>query len=183
MITIAILRAAGLTDAQIARVAEIEERERLLARREQNRQASRRYHERKVQQKQRPSQQSSDFNDETDEMKKAVAVGEPPKAKLFREGRVILTSFGVGERQMGGLIGRWLKMQADPEKVLEAMEVARSKNVSEPVSYVTTVLNTGGVNGKRRNGTATLVELSQQLADEARELERKAGISRSTEPF
>jgi len=78
MITIAILRTAGLTDQQIAKVAEIEERERLAARREQNRQASRRHHEKKVERNQRSSQQSSALRAETDETKTDVALPKAP---------------------------------------------------------------------------------------------------------
>jgi hypothetical protein len=41
-------------------------------------------------------------------------LNESPKAKLFREGRTILTSFGVPAKQQGSLIGMWLKSRNDP---------------------------------------------------------------------
>jgi hypothetical protein len=71
---------------------------------------------------------------------------ENPKARLFRIGRTILTSFGVPPKQQGSLIGLWLKGRNDPAAVLAVIQLARDQNVAEPVAYVSAALS-GGKNG------------------------------------
>jgi hypothetical protein len=75
-----------------------------------------------------------------------VVLNEDPKARLFREGRTILTSLGVPAKQQGSLIGMWLKSRPDPAGVLTAIQFARDQNVAEPVAYVSAVINGGKAN-------------------------------------
>lgn len=106
----------------------------------------------------------------------ADVVGEDPKAKLFRLGKTLLVSFGVQEKRTGALIGQWLKTRNDPIGLLGAMQFARDRNVAEPVAYISTLLKQ-----EKPNGTAkrSLTELAFELAADARELERQAGLHRS----
>jgi hypothetical protein len=70
-----------------------------------------------------------------------VVLNEDPKARLFREGRTILTSFGIAPKQHGSLIGLWLKRRPDPVGVLAAIRFARDQNVAEPVAYISAIMN------------------------------------------
>lgn len=101
-------------------------------------------------------------------------VGEDPKTKLFRKGKTILVSLGISEKRSGSVIGSWLKQKNDPAGVLAALEYAVDHNVVEPVGYVTRLLSQKG----QANGTARGADLAFQLAEEARELERAAGVGR-----
>src|SRR5678815_6036994 len=99
-------------------------------------------------------------------------VNEPPKARLFREGKTILVALGVSEKRSGSVIGMWLKHNPDADGILAALVYAYQNNVIEPVAYVTKLLNTGG----KTNGNAA--DRAFKLADQARDLERQAGIDR-----
>lgn len=99
---------------------------------------------------------------------------EPPKAKLFRKGKTILVSLGLSEQRSGSVIGSWLKKRDDPTGILAALEYAVDNNVIEPVGYVTKLLGEKG----KSNGKQHPADIAKQLADEARELERQAGIGR-----
>lgn len=99
-----------------------------------------------------------------------IAGDEPPKARLFREGKTILVSMGLSESRSGAVIGRWLKTNQDALGVLAALEYAYHANVIEPVAYVTKILNSGG----KTNDPSW--ERAFKLADQARDLERQAGI-------
>jgi hypothetical protein len=113
-------------------------------------------------------------------------VGEDPKARLFRVGKTILTSFGIAEKRTGALIGQWLKTKPDPLGVLAALQFARDQNVAEPVAYVSAVIHgksNGVSNGQDRRPGESLGDLGRRLAAEARELERAAGVGRANEPF
>lgn len=104
-------------------------------------------------------------------------VNEEPKAKLFRIGKTILASFGITEKRMGPLIGQWLKTCGDPVGLLAAIQYARDQNVAEPVAYISAVLNgKGKTNGTGR--TQSLGDRARELAEQARKLERAAGIGR-----
>lgn len=101
-------------------------------------------------------------------------VDEEPKAKLFRIGKTVLVSFGVGERRTGSLIGQWLKTRNDPEGLLAAIQYAREQNVAEPVAYISALLTKGSKNGHGQS----LGDLARELAAKARDQERAAGIFR-----
>ncbi len=112
---------------------------------------------------------------------------EPPRARLFREGKTILVALGVSEKKSGAVIGRWLKQNPDAVGVLAALEYAYRNNVMEPIGYVTKLLNNGDKNGKATghfslSGRKTLVELGRELAEEARRAEFEAGIGRASDP-
>jgi hypothetical protein len=103
-------------------------------------------------------------------------VGEDNRAKLFRIGKTILVSFGVTEKRTGALIGQWLKARNDPVGLLAAIQFARDQNVAEPVAYISTLLSKhGGRNGQAKS---TLTDLAFDLAEQARERERAAGLHR-----
>lgn len=200
-ITIASLRAAGLSAEQIVAVLEVEERQRVERRREQNRvnQANSRARRQQV------SADSGDRDDIADSAapskvppitplntpqgsepigsapggapaEQVDVVGEDPKARLFRVGKTILVSFGIAEKRTGSLLGQWLKSKNDPAGLLAAIQFARDQNVAEPVAYVSTLVNgKGKPNG---HGKQDLGELALELADQLRERERAAGIGR-----
>lgn len=126
-----------------------------------------------------PAQSANERRIEMDQ--KEVPIDEPPKAKLFREGKIILVALGVSESRSGAVIGRWFKSSPDAVGILAALEYAYKNNVIEPIAYVTKLLNTGGkTNGNRQEGFDDMVK---RLADEARDLERKAGIGRASDSF
>ena len=108
----------------------------------------------------------------------ADVVGEEPKARLFRIGRTILVSFGISEKRTGALIGQWLKTRNDPVGLLAAIQFARDQNVAEPVAYISTVIAKEKPNGTHK---PSLVDLAFELAEQARERERAAGIFRSSD--
>ncbi len=91
---------------------------------------------------------------------------EDPKAKLFRVGKTTLASWGVAEKRMGPLLGMWLKARADPAGILSAIQFARDQNVSEPVSYITALLN--GKGKQNGHGKQDLTAMCFALADEWR---------------
>jgi hypothetical protein len=66
---------------------------------------------------------------------------ESPKARLYREGKTILVSFGLAEKRTGALIGQWLKTKPDPAGLLAAIQFARDQNVAEPVAYISALIN------------------------------------------
>lgn len=104
-------------------------------------------------------------------------VDEPPKARLFREGKTILVSLGLSESRSGAVIGQWLKKTPDADGILAALVYARDQGVIEPIGYVTRLLNSGGkTNGYRQEEPAA--ERAYKLAEQARELERQAGFGR-----
>lgn len=105
-----------------------------------------------------------------------VPVNEPPKARLFREGKTILVALGVSEKRSGSVIGLWFKNHPDADGILAALTYAYQNNVIEPVAYVTKLLNTGG----KTNGNAA--DRAFKLADQARNLERQAGLGRQDAP-
>lgn len=103
-------------------------------------------------------------------------VGEPAEAKLFRLGKTILVSFGIAEKRTGPLIGQWLKQRPDPAGLLAAIQFTRDQNVADPVAYVSAIVHSKGkTNGNARE---TLDDRAGRLADEARRLEREAGLER-----
>ena len=82
-------------------------------------------------------------------------VDEPPKARLFREGKTILVSLGLSESRSGAVIGQWLKKTPDADGILAALVYARDQGVIEPIGYVTRLLNSGGkTNGYRQEEPA-----------------------------
>lgn len=113
-----------------------------------------------------PARKAPDFDFEP--------IDEDPKAKLFRKGKTILVSLGVSEGRSGSVIGQWLKQRNDAAGILAALEYAVDHSVIEPIGYVTRVLKENG----GRDGTAKGAELAFELAEEARSLERAAGIGR-----
>lgn len=106
----------------------------------------------------------------------AAPADEPPQARLFRVGRVILISLGIAERRTGPLLGQWLKQtHNDHAGLLGALEYARDHAPADPISYVTALLSKGKPNGKPK----TLADRARELADEAREREHAANIRRA----
>jgi len=103
-----------------------------------------------------------------------TVVGENDRARLFREGKTLLASFGVAERRTGALIGQWLKLGADPEGLLAAITFARDQNVAEPVAYISTLVH-GKFNGKRPK---TLAEACDDLIARAENFDRQKGLIR-----
>ena len=126
--------------------------------------------------KEREKQVTSNKKEEDSEaVASADVVGEEPKARLFRIGKTILVSFGIAEKRTGALIGQWLKTRNDPAGLLAAIQFARDQNVAEPIAYISAVIAKEKSNG---NGKQSLVDLAFELAEQARERERAAGIFR-----
>lgn len=69
--------------------------------------------------------------------------------ELWGEGKSILRSLGVSERDAGSNIGRWLKtMQDDAQAVLSAIQRARDQRIINPIPWITQALKgTGNGNG------------------------------------
>jgi hypothetical protein len=118
--------------------------------------------------------------DQDQNVSRLTVVDEPPKARLFREGKTILVSMGLTESRSGSVIGRWLKTNPDALGILAALTYAYDNNVIEPIAYVTKLLNTGGKTNGTREGFDDMV---RRLADQARDLERAAGIGRTPDPL
>jgi uncharacterized protein YdaU (DUF1376 family) len=106
---------------------------------------------------------------------------EPAKARLFRKGKTILVSLGISEQRSGSVIGQWLKQRDDAVGILAALEYAVNQNVIEPIGYVTKLLNEHGKGSG--NGKQHPADIARELADEARQLERAAGIGRPPHAF
>lgn len=115
--------------------------------------------------------------DQDQNVSRLTVVDEPPKARLFREGKTILVSMGLTEARSGSVIGQWLKKNPDALGILAALTYARDNSVIEPIGYVTRLLNTGGINGKRYDDLPSW-ERGKILAARARNAEREAGIDR-----
>lgn len=63
--------------------------------------------------------------------------------ELWGEGKPILLSLGIPERQCGQLIGRWLKATGDDcAGVLDAIQRAREARPHEPIPWITRALPT-----------------------------------------
>lgn len=106
-------------------------------------------------------------------------INEDPDAKLFREGLVILESFGVSEKRARPLLGQWKKTCHDPTGLLAAIRFARQENVIEPIAYISKVISQGKANGRQQAGG----DLARELADEARRLEAEKGFARPFAAF
>jgi hypothetical protein len=104
-----------------------------------------------------------------------VPVGEDPRARLFREGKTILTSFGTRDNRQGGLLGMWLKQCADDcVGLLALLKYARDQSVADPVAYISATLSSKDKsNGRQR---LSVVERANALADEIEQRELAAGI-------
>ena len=100
-------------------------------------------------------------------------IDEPPRARLFREGKPLLIALGVSERQSGSVIGRWLKDRDDPEGILAALRFAYDQRAVDPIPYVTQVLKRRQDDGKPRTN-ADAVARARELARKARELRAAA---------
>lgn len=99
----------------------------------------------------------------------SAPANEEARAKLFREGKAILATFGVSPKQQGSMIGKWLKDCRDDEAgLLAAIQFARDKSVAEPVAWITAYLK----QPSQKNGKPTTADRARQLAEQAAELER-----------
>lgn len=99
---------------------------------------------------------------------------EDARARLFREGKAILATFGVPQKQQGSMIGKWLKDCRDDETgLLAAIQFARDKSVAEPVAWITAYLK----QSSRKNGKLSPAERALQLARQAEAIERGQGWS------
>lgn len=98
---------------------------------------------------------------------------EPPRAKLYRIGKLLLVTFGVAEKRTGSVIGHWLKRCNDPDGLLAAIQYARDANVAEPIAYISALVNGGSGNGTNQ-GAALAYEIADAL--ERRERDERAGF-------
>lgn len=96
-------------------------------------------------------------------------VNETPRAALYREGLAILVSLGLRESTARAVISKWLKKRDNPQELLATLQWAYNRGVIEPIGYVTRIW-TGG-NDKR-----SFTDSIRSLAEQARELEREAGL-------
>lgn len=117
----------------------------------------------------------------TNDMDGFEPTNEPPKARLFRKGKTILVSLGLSEERSGSVIGQWLKHKHDPVGILAAIEYARQQCAVSPVAYVTQILK-GQTDGKTKS-RPDFDDTIRELADQARDLERAAGIRRPDDHF
>jgi hypothetical protein len=100
-----------------------------------------------------------------------VASVEDPKSALWREGRTILISLGISERQAGGLLGKWLRDVGDAAALLDALRRAEGcVIVGNPVAYLTNLINERTTNGtsKHRALGQNIGDVAQEMADQLR---------------
>ncbi|MFG1479167.1 YdaU family protein [Xanthobacter sp. V4C-4] len=103
--------------------------------------ASLRHRERN--QKPEPRSQSSDADASGATPAPAEPVYADARHALYGEGKPILLSLGVAEKQCGAMITRWLRDTADDcGGVLDAIRRARDKRVLDPISWITRALPT-----------------------------------------
>ncbi len=81
------------------------------------------------------------------------------KARLFSEGRSILTALGLKPREAGDLIGRWLKASGeDAERVLATIRRAEAAAPHGPIPWITAALKplqpNGAAHGLRPDGAS-----------------------------
>lgn len=100
--------------------------------------------------------------------------GEPsPRQKLFSEGRPAVMALGVGQREAGAMIGRWLRDAGDDAaQVLAAITRARDAAPHAPIPWITAHLKAGGVAPPsasaaqpRRSNHGALARLARRLGD------------------
>src|SRR6516164_6131776 len=96
-----------------------------------------------------------------------IPITETPSSRLFREGKPMLVSMGTSEKTAGSIIGRWLKVNGDPEGILAAISYARDFVPIEPIAYVTKLLQ----QKVKPNGTASARERAFQAAERLRQME------------
>lgn len=195
-ITVATLRAAGLDAATIVRIVEIADQESRAKVREQNRIRKQNQRARHVvtrdERDMRDNSLSPSSFPPTPPLittlfplesslrsdSHATPVDEPSRAKLFREGKTILASFGIAEKRLGPLLGRWLKECGnDDVGLLAAIQFARERNVADPAAYIS-----ASIKGKTHDKRADKFAHWNELADEIEARELAAGIHRSCRP-
>ena len=103
-----------------------------------------------------------------------ATVEDTPRARLFREGTAAVMSMGRTERAARQLIAGWLKLTGDDAQlvtatILKAQELA----VADAAGWILATLR-GKANGAAKKQHPA--DLAFDLADQARELERKAGF-------
>ena len=131
-----------------------------------------------------PSQGPSQDGPPSDSLKKERKIPEPSgsgetqaelERDLFKRGRQVCG------KNAGGLVSQLLKAkQFDVAMARSVIEFAATKH--DPREFVAAAIRGSGQangHGRRQN----LSDLAHELADEARELERQAGISRPDDPF
>jgi hypothetical protein len=104
-------------------------------------------------------------------------VEREPVQILWADGPGLLVQMGLKDRLARDNIGRWLKAGNDPARIFHLIRDAHGRGIGNPIPWITAALGTQ--NGKL--GKRNLAELAFDLADEARELERKAGVQRPAE--
>jgi hypothetical protein len=63
-----------------------------------------------------------------------------PEAVMWRHGRLYLQSQGVGQSQIGSLLGKW-KKEYGSEAVIVALGKAQREGAIDPVSFITRCLS------------------------------------------
>lgn len=100
--------------------------------------------------------------------------GEPsPRQKLFSEGRPAVMALGVGQREAGAMIGRWLRDAGDDAgRVLVAIRQARDAAPHAPIPWITAHLKAGSAvppsastDQPRRSNHGALARLARRLGD------------------
>lgn len=98
--------------------------------------------------------------------------------ELYGEGKPILLSLGVAEKQCGAMITRWLRDTGDDcGGVLDAIRRARDERVMDPIPWITRALPTRTRHDRtdNRNANRCPTEPSQFNAALARAVDRRAG--------
>lgn len=114
----------------------------------------------------------------TDADASGQTVDDAPRARLFREGSGALLTLGIAERRGRGLIAQWLKLTSDDEQLVMATILkAQQIGAADAPGWILETLK-GKTNGNRTGVKQHPAELAFDLADQTRELERKAGITR-----
>ena len=98
--------------------------------------------------------------------------------ELYGEGKPILLSLGVSEKQCGAMITRWLRDTGDDcHGVLDAIRRARDERVMDPIPWITRALPTRTRNERvdARNTNRRPAQPSQFNAALARAVDRRTG--------
>lgn len=93
--------------------------------------------------------------------------------ELWGEGKPMLMSLGVPERQCGQLIGRWLKTSGDDcAGVLDAIQRAREARPHDPIPWITRALPTKANHDRQpQRHQHELAAAFDKLEDHARRME------------
>lgn len=112
----------------------------------------------------------------SDNERHEATLSDSPRARLFRECKGALLTLGISDSRAGALLTQWLKLTKDDDQLVTAVILkAQALAVVDAPGWILATLRekTNGRTAKQHPA-----DLANDLAGEARELERQAGFSR-----